>query len=187
MNKLAILLAALLGVGMALAAPAVAKPKRGPGPERAAKLQCEALAGAGGAAYDAAYGTRGARACVRAARPAARAAVREGAAGCRAERGHSARSRAAFRREYGSASGRNDAFGNCVSAALEASRHDALAAFKRAIRECRAERGDSEESRAAFAQRYGPSSDDPLAMYLPSWVAFGNCIVIKLIEEAGAG
>ncbi|GIK77116.1 MAG: hypothetical protein BroJett022_08060 [Actinomycetes bacterium] len=178
MKKLPVPLAVLLAVTLTGAAAAAASPP--PGAERAAKQECGRLARADGEAFAAAFGAGGMPACVRRERPEAGAVAADAGGRCRAERGRSGRSREAFRDSYRSRPGSNDAFGRCVAAGLRDHWLDELRAFLRAARECRAERGHTPESRAAFAEAYGIDPDDPLSIYLPDWVAFGRCVISKL-------
>jgi hypothetical protein len=180
MKKLSIVLAAILGAALMTSALAVAKPQSAPGPKEAAAQECEALAVADGEAFDATYGQRGTKACVQSERAEAAGAVAAAVAGCRDERGRSHRSRDAFRKEHRSGKGANDAFGNCVSAGVRSERRDEAAEFKNAAKECRAERGDTPESRAAFEAKYGTNRDDPLWMYKPGGNAFGKCVSSKV-------
>ena len=82
-------------------------------------------------------------------------------AACRAERGTTAQSRAAFEQKYGTNANKRNAFGKCVSQAAKAKRDQADAADraaatkrKNAAKECARERGSTEASRAAFAAKY---------------------------------
>jgi hypothetical protein len=180
MKKLPFVLAALLGAVLLTSSLAVAKPKTAPGPKEAAKQECEALAGADSEAFDSTYGKRGTRTCVRAERPEAAGVIAGAVQDCRGDRGSSDRSRESFRREHRSGKGANDAFGNCVSAGVKSDRRDEASEFKNAAEECRAERGDTPESRAAFEEKYGTNKDDPLWMYKPGGNAFGKCVSSKV-------
>jgi hypothetical protein len=180
MKKLSIVLAALLGAALVTSAVAIAKPKPGPGPKEAAAQECEALADADAEAFDAAYGRSAAQACLESQRPEAAGVIRDAAAECREERGNSSRSQDAFKQEHRSGKGANDAFGNCVSSLIKADRRDERSEFKNAAKECRAERGDTPESWAAFEEKYGTNKDDPLWMYKPGGNAFGKCVSSKV-------
>ncbi|HET6832002.1 MAG TPA: hypothetical protein VFH44_11710 [Solirubrobacterales bacterium] len=180
MKKLPTILAALLGLALAYSAVAVAKPNPMPSAAAVAKQECEALAQADPEAFSAAYGAGAVRACARAERPEAADALKGAAGECREQRGHSNRSHEAFRDAHRSAKGTNDAFGRCVSAAVKDERRDERAEFKNAAKECRAERGDTPESWAAFEEKYGTNKDDPLSMYKPTGNAFGKCVSSKV-------
>jgi hypothetical protein len=180
MKKLPFMLAALLGAALLTSSLAVAKPPTASGPKEAAKQECEALAGADSEAFDSTYGKRGAQACVRAERPEAAGVIAGAVRDCRTDRGSSDRSRETFRREHRSGKGANDAFGNCVSSGIKADRRDEASEFKNAAKECRAERGDTPESQAAFEEKYGTNGDDPLSMYEPGGNAFGKCVSSKV-------
>lgn len=101
---------------------------------------------------------------------------------CRDERGDTDESREAFRAKYGTnANGRN-AFGKCVSQKAKAERaeqdeEDAEEAEdrKNAAQECDAERGDTQESRKAFEDKYGTNANKRNA--------FGKCVSQKARED----
>jgi len=178
MKKLPILLAALSAAALVSAGAAAAQPPLSA--KRAAEQECEKLARSDGEAFAAAFGGGGMRACVGRERPEAGAVVRDAGDRCRVERGHGSRSHEDFRDSYRSRPGRNDAFDRCVASGVKDHWLEELRAFLTAVRECRAERGHTPESWAAFAASYGGDPDDPLAIYLPDWVAFGRCVISKL-------
>jgi hypothetical protein len=179
MKNLSTMLATLLGAALLTAGVAVAKPDS-PGPNEAAKQECEALADADPAAFDAVYGKWGSQACTRGERLEAAAVIRGAAQGCREERGSSNSSRQSFRQEHRSGRGANDALGNCISSGVRSNRRDETSEFKNAAKECRAERGDTPESWAAFEEKYGTNKDDPLSIYKPRGNAFGKCVSSKV-------
>ena len=74
---------------------------------------------------------------------------------CRAERGTSDATRAAFAKKYGTNKNKKNAFGKCVSklAAQQVAKADT--AKKDAAAACTTERGATAETQAAFAQKYG--------------------------------
>ncbi len=100
---------------------------------------------------------------------------------CREERGDTDESREAFRAKYGTnANGRN-AFGKCVSQKAKAKRaeqdeKDAEEADdrKNAAQECDAERGETQETRKAFEDKYGTNGN--------KHNAFGKCVSQKARE-----
>jgi hypothetical protein len=100
------------------------------------------------------------------------------ASDCREERGDTDESREAFREKYGTnANGRN-AFGKCVSQKARAERaeqdeEDAEEAEdrKNAAEECDAERGETQETRKAFEDKYGTNGNKRNA--------FGKCVSQK--------
>src|SRR5680860_553791 len=87
---------------------------------------------------------------------------------CRAERGDTDATREAFRETYGSNKNKRNAFGKCVSQNVRAERRERRADRREAAKECRAERGDTAESRAAFRDKYGTNKN------LRN--AFGKCV-----------
>jgi hypothetical protein len=100
---------------------------------------------------------------------------------CRDERGDTEESREAFRAKYGTnANGRN-AFGKCVSEKAKAERaeqdeEDSEEAEDRkdAAEECDAERGETQETRKAFEEKYGTNGNKRNA--------FGKCVSQKARE-----
>lgn len=180
MKKLAIITAAIVCSMLLTSSLAAAKPKSAPGPKEAASELCDTLAGADAEGFEAVYGAGGPRSCVRAERRGATSVIQDAAQSCRRERGHSDRSRDAFRDEHRSRRGGNDAFGNCVSGGVEDAWRGERSKFRNAVRECRAERGDTPESWAAFEEKYGTDHDDPLWMYKPGGNAFGKCVSSKV-------
>ncbi len=104
---------------------------------------------------------------------------------CREERGDTAESREAFRQKYGTNANKSNAFGKCVSQKAKAQRaeedaEDAedAAARKNAAEECDAERGDTQESRKAFEEKYGTNANKSNA--------FGKCVSQKAKEDGDA-
>lgn len=94
---------------------------------------------------------------------------------CRTERGTTKESRAAFEAKYGTNKNKRNAMGKCVSQAAKAAEQQAdeadrkaAADRKSAAKQCASERGDSEASRAAFAQKYGTNANKSNA--------FGKCV-----------
>jgi hypothetical protein len=97
---------------------------------------------------------------------------------CREERGDTEASREAFRLKYGTNENGKNAFGKCVSQKAKAKRAEQDAAdaeaaeeFKNAAKECDAERGDTQESRKAFEDKYGTNANKRNA--------FGKCVSAK--------
>ena len=170
------------GLALILVVPAVsvAKPTPDKADKRAAKAECKTLRGHTDATREA-FRTefRSFAACVRA--HAADEAQEEQTAHknasqeCREERGDTAESRAAFAEKYGTNANNKNAFGKCVSTKAKAKEHAAdvedqqeATEFKNAAKECDSERGDTAESRAAFAEKYGTNANNKNA--------FGKCV-----------
>jgi hypothetical protein len=63
----------------------------------------------------------------------------------------------------------NNAYGKCVSAAVKEAVADQVEEFKNAAEECRDERGDTEDSKDAFREKYGTSESKGKN-------AFGKCV-----------
>lgn len=184
MKNLTLVLAALLGAMLACVAVAAANPKPASTAAEAARQECATLQQADPEAFEAIYGQGSSRACVRGEQPEATGAVRDAAEQCREERGRSGRSHEAFKRDHRSGKGENDAFSRCVSAGVREDRRQQRDEFKNAAEECRAERGDTPESWAAFEEKYGTDKSDPLWMYKPGGNAFGKCVSSKVGNRA---
>jgi hypothetical protein len=104
---------------------------------------------------------------------------------CREERGDTEASREAFRAKYGTNANKRNAFGKCVSQKAKAERaeedaEDAEEAEERtnAAEACDAERGDTQESRKAFEDKYGTNGNKRNA--------FGKCVSQKAKEADSA-
>ena len=87
----------------------------------------------------------------------------------------------AFAELYGTNGNKRNAFGKCVSKKAKAKEHAAdeqdaedAAEFKNAAKECDAERGDTEATPAAFADKYGTNENKRNA--------FGKCVSSKASE-----
>ena len=100
---------------------------------------------------------------------------------CREERGDTDASREAFRAKYGTNENGKNAFGKCVSQKAKAKRaeqdaEDAEEAEERtnAAEECDAERGETQETRKAFEEKYGTNGNKKNA--------FGKCVSEKARE-----
>ena len=94
---------------------------------------------------------------------------------CTTEQGTTPESRAAFQAKYGTNKNKKNAFGKCVSQQAktlkdQADEADQAAATARraAAKQCDDERGDTAESRQAFAQKYGTNKNKANA--------FGKCV-----------
>jgi hypothetical protein len=92
---------------------------------------------------------------------------------CRAERGTTDATKAAFAQKYGTNKNKKNAFGKCVSKTAAAQkRQDDTAAEDatevKAAKACSTERGTTAESLAAFAQKYGTNKTKSNA--------FGKCV-----------
>jgi hypothetical protein len=174
-----------LAVLAAPASVAIAKPTKAD--RREAQKECRAERGDTDAtreAFKAKYRNFGA--CfsqkAREAKAERKEAKQNAARECREERGDTAESREAFRAKYGTNANKRNAFGKCVSQKAKAERveqdaEDAEEAGERknAAQECDAERGDTPESRKAFADKYGKNGNKANA--------FGKCVS----EHAGEG
>jgi hypothetical protein len=87
---------------------------------------------------------------------------------CRSERGATAATREAFAARYGTNKNKRNAFGKCVSAKSREEAGERKAAQSSASESCRAERGTTSESRAAFEAKYGTGKNKKNA--------FGKCV-----------
>ena len=110
-------------------------------------------------------------------------AEKSAAKACKAERGATAQSIAAFKERYGTNANKANAFGKCVSGKAKAkAKKDAEAedeaeqkAEENAAKKCKAERGTTAQSIEAFKQKYGTNKNKANA--------FGKC-VSKLSKQA---
>ena len=160
----------LTGLALALVLPAgaIAKPHPDNADKRAAKAECKTLRGNTDATREA-FRTqfRSFAACVR--KTAVEEAQEEQSAHsnaakeCKAERTADPE---LFATTYGTNGNKRNAFGKCVSKKAKAKEHAAdeqdaedAAEFKNAAKECDAERGDTEDTRAAFADKYGTNDN----------------------------
>jgi ABC-type microcin C transport system permease subunit YejB len=97
---------------------------------------------------------------------------------CKAERGTTEQSIAAFKAKYGTNGNKANAFGKCVSALSKTKDPETTsAAEKNAAKTCKAERGTSPSSIEAFKDKYGTNKNTANA--------FGKC-VSKLAKEQGS-
>jgi hypothetical protein len=95
---------------------------------------------------------------------------------CRAERGTTTDTKAAFAQKYGTNKNKKNAFGKCVSqtAAAQRKQDDTAAedaAEVKAAKACSTERGTTDETLAAFTQKYGTNKNKKNA--------FGKCVSQK--------
>jgi hypothetical protein len=174
----------IVGAFAVLAAPAgtaIAKPSKAD--KREANKECRDERGTTDAtreAFKVKYGNFGA--CVSQKAPEAKAerkaAKTNASRECREERGDTEAERAAFRAKYGANANDKNAFGKCVSQKAQAKRaaqdaKDAEDAAERrsAAEACDTERGDTDASRKAFAEKYGKNANDKNA--------FGKCVSQK--------
>ena len=159
------------GLALILLVPAVsvAKPTPDRADKRAAKAECKTLRGQSDATREA-FRTefRNFAACVRAH------------AADEAQEEQSAHKNAAKECKAEGLHGRE--FGKCVSTTAKAKEKAADAEdqqeateFKNAAKECDSERGDTDESRAAFNEQYGKNANDKNA--------FGKCVSQKAREN----
>ena len=176
----------IAGAIAVLAAPAASAAKPSGADRREAQKECRAERGTTDAtreAFQVKYRNFGD--CVsqkareaKAERKQARAnAARE----CREERGDTDESREAFRAKYGTNENGRNAFGKCVSQHAKAQRaeedaEDAEEAEERknAAEDCDDERGETQESRKAFEEKYGTNANKRNA--------FGKCVSEKAQE-----
>ena len=99
---------------------------------------------------------------------------------CKAERGTTEQSIAAFKAKYGTNANKANAFGKCVSALAKKATDDeetTSAAEKNAAKKCKAERGTTSSSIQAFTDKYGTNKNKANA--------FGKCVA-KLAKEQGS-
>jgi len=172
-----------IGLALALALPAgaIAKPHPDNADKRAAKAECKTLRGSTDVTREA-FRTqfRSFAACVRktAVEEAQeeQSAHKNAAKECKAERAADA---TAFAELYGD---KPNAYGKCVSSKAKAKERAAdeqdaqdAAEFKNAAKECDSERGDTEETRGAFAEKYGTNENNRNA--------FGKCVSSKASED----
>ena len=94
---------------------------------------------------------------------------------CRAEQGTTAQSKAAFAEKYGTNKNKKNAFGKCVSSKSKGEDDDEADEDKgekqdkmNASKKCKAERGTTAASIAAFAEKYGTNKNKKNA--------FGKCV-----------
>jgi len=162
----------LAGLALILVVPAtsVAKPTPDKGDKRAAKTECKTLRGHSAATREA-FRTqfRTFAACVKAH------------AADEAQEEQSAHTNAAKECKAEGLHGRE--YGKCVSEKARAKEHEADAQdqqdateFKNAAKECDAERGDTDETRLAFAMKYGTANSHYKN-------AFGKCVSRKAHEK----
>jgi hypothetical protein len=177
------------GLALILVVPAVsvAKPTPDRGDKRAAKTECKTLRGQTDAtreAFRTQFRTFGACVKAHAADEAKeeQSAHKNASQECREERGTTTESRTLFNEKYGKNANGKNAFGKCVSTKAKAKEHEAdvedqqeATAFKNAAKECDDERGDSEESRTLFAEKYGTNANNKNA--------FGKCVSQKAREN----
>jgi uncharacterized membrane protein YdfJ with MMPL/SSD domain len=98
------------------------------------------------------------------------AAQSDGEKACRAERGTTAASIAAFAEKYGTNKNKKNAFGKCVSSKSKDEEDEANEDENNtnASKTCKAERGTTAASIAAFAEKYGTNENKKNA--------FGKCV-----------
>ena len=180
------IIAGALAVLAVPAGTAVAKPTKADKAE--AQKECRAEQGTTDAtreAFKARHGNFGK--CVsgtaREAQAERKAAKTNAARKCREERGDTDASREAFRNKYGTNANKKNAFGKCVSQKAKAKRAeqdkaDAAAAeeFKNAAKACDDERGDTQQTRQAFANKYGTNGNKKNA--------FGKCVSLKVGDDS---
>jgi hypothetical protein len=98
-------------------------------------------------------------------------AEQNAAKACKAERGTTSASVAAFKERYGTNGNKANAFGKCVSGKAkkaEAEEEAEAQAEENAAKKCKAERGTTPASIAAFKERYGTNHNKANA--------FGKCV-----------
>jgi ABC-type microcin C transport system permease subunit YejB len=99
-------------------------------------------------------------------------AEKNAAKACKAERGTTAQSVAAFKAKYGTNANKANAFGKCVSGkakkAEEQEAEEQEEARENAAKKCKAERGTTAQTIEAFEQKYGTNKNKANA--------FGKCV-----------
>jgi ABC-type microcin C transport system permease subunit YejB len=99
-------------------------------------------------------------------------AEKNAAKACKAERGTTAQSVAAFKAKYGTNANKANAFGKCVSGkakkAEEQEAEEQEEARENAAKKCKAERGTTAQTIEAFKQKYGTNKNKANA--------FGKCV-----------
>jgi hypothetical protein len=93
---------------------------------------------------------------------------------CRFERGATAATHEAFAAKYGTNHNHKNAFGKCVAAKTRDESAERTEAAAKAPAACRAEQGDTDASKAAFAAKYGTNHNGKNA--------FGKCVSAKARE-----
>ncbi len=167
MRKLALIAAlALVVVPNALAGPAPSDGDRAAAVRDCRALRSPAPTGMGVELFRQTFGTNANRRnafgrCVVEMTAAERANRHAAVQECRAERGTTPESRAAFREKYGN-------FGRCVREKRAAESAEDRERLVNAAQACKAERGSTAESRAAFANKYGTNENGRNA--------FGKCV-----------
>ena len=185
MRRLLVILGALAVLAVP-AATAVAKTSKADKAE--AQKECRAEQGTTDAtreAFKAKYGNFGK--CVsqtaREAKAERKQAKTNASRDCRTERGDTDASREAFRNKYGTNANKSNAFGKCVSQKAKAKRaeqdaDDAAEAeeIKEAAEACDSERGDTQQTRTAFEDKYGANANKRNA--------FGKCVSQKAAHDS---
>jgi hypothetical protein len=97
--------------------------------------------------------------------------TKNAAKACKAERGTTPESRAAFDAKYGENDNKKNAFGKCVSSTAAAEVAEEQHAILNAAKACKAERGTTAASRAAFEAEHGTNANKKNA--------FGKCVSKK--------
>jgi ABC-type microcin C transport system permease subunit YejB len=97
-------------------------------------------------------------------------AEKNAAKACKAERGTTPQSIAAFKESYGTNANGANAFGKCVSGKAKAKKEAVAedAAEENAAKKCKEERGTTAQSIEAFKQKYGTNANKANA--------FGKCV-----------
>ena len=103
--------------------------------------------------------------------------AKNAAKACKAERGTTPESIAAFNDKYGTNPNKRNAFGKCVSMKAHEMADEHQEATLNAAKKCKAERGTTPESIAAFNNKYGTNANKKNA--------FGKC-VSKLAKAQGS-
>jgi hypothetical protein len=94
---------------------------------------------------------------------------------CRIERGTTSATREAFAQKYGTNKNKKNAFGKCVSKQAVAVQKAGDEARSDASAACRTEQGTTDETQAAFADKYGTNKNKKNA--------FGKCVSQKAEEQ----
>jgi len=101
--------------------------------------------------------------------------TKNAAKACKAERGTTPATKAAFDTEYGTNANKKNAFGKCVSSKATEEVTETQQATLNAAKACKAERGTTPATKAAFDTEYGTNANKKNA--------FGKCV----LQAAKAG
>jgi hypothetical protein len=148
---------------LCLAVPAIVAAQPTPAPAGAATACKTERRELGMAAFRELYAPTGTpraamRACLARQGEVASTEAKNAAKACVAERGTTQESKAAFAEKYGTNENGRNAFGKCVSSTAAEEVGTEQQATLNAAKACKAERGTTAASRAAFAETYGTNA-----------------------------